>query len=222
MIEGDAGVEEKEDPVGHAAVARMAVGNPLEKPHGVVAEITDRPAAQRRQIRVGVEVRPDRQALERREERLVERPTDAAALLLDGIAARRQTGDGGHSEERVSGHRLAALDALEQEALLARGAHAPEEEHGCQLVGRKDPRDRNAAARPGAGQKGAALLGPTRHSWLPNDRRISITRSGAASVTPKRRACRTAWAANIWMPSTTGHFAARAAATVGVAEPSRR
>ena len=221
MIERDDGVVEEKESLGDRALAGMTVRNLFEGPHRVIRQETDGAGGERRQILVRQE-RPARDDLFERPQR-VPRHLDAAAaaLLPDARAFDRDPCDGTASQERVSGNRLSSGHAFQEEALGPRAAHAREKRHGSQRVPDEHAGDRHRGPNPGLAEKHLPFRRPIDHAGLPFER-ISRICSGAASATPKRRAWRTAWAANIWRPSTVGHRAARAAAMRGVGVPSRR
>ena len=215
MIERDDGVEVQEEAVGNPALARMPVRDRLEETHGVVAEPPDRAARERRQLRIGNEALADDESLERGER--TPRRSRRRRARRSPISNRAT----GSQPRNVYAARLAPLDALEEKALAAVAracGRAARPASGCPT---EDARDRNDRAGAGREAKCAALGLARRSSRLPSGGSPRSLRASRPS-TPKSRAWRTACAANICMPSTTGHRAARAAATVGVSDPSRR
>jgi hypothetical protein len=147
MIERHDGVEEQEQAVGNPALARMAIRDVFEHPDRVVPEKTHRSRGKRRQVRVLLETRQDRQALESAKRPALDRPALAPPLLLRRLPAQRQPRDGLASQERVTGNGFASLDALEEEAFGARLPHPAKKRDRSDRVGGKDARHGHDAPR---------------------------------------------------------------------------
>src|SRR5687768_16398966 len=187
VVEGDDGVEPEKERVGDAALPRVTVGYRLEEPRGVVGEVSDGTAAERREVGVGPEAFLPGEAVERGEGGRFGWALDALRLDLDVGPPDRQPRGRGDPQERVSRDRFLAFPALEEEALGARRTQAPEELDRLPPEERDLPRDRARSPihdRVRARERGGREERPPPPASLPPRRR------GAPATPPARRTSR--------------------------------
>ena len=139
MVEGGQLSDDREDRVGQAEVVLGWVGQVLDLPHHVVAEVPDQPAVHRRQPVERRRAVHGQQRLERREHALVERDAvgQAAPGHLQATVAGDQGRRGAAAHEGPAAPLVAVLDRLEQEPGLVVRAQPGEGGHRRDEVGQQ-------------------------------------------------------------------------------------
>jgi hypothetical protein len=150
VVGGDL-ADHREDGVGVALVVGRHVGEALDLPHDVVAQVADHAAVQRGQLGDGGRPVGGEQPVDRRQHPPVEGDAlGQASLDLDAARPGDQGGRGIAAHERPPAPALAVLHRLEQEAGLV--AHHPQEAgHGGGEVAQDLPPHRHHGGSAGQG-----------------------------------------------------------------------
>src|SRR5215213_1227757 len=174
VVEDDHRAGEDQHPLGQPEVVLGLVGQALQLPDEVVAEVADGPGEQRRQAGQGRRAQPPQGLAQHLQGRPVRQAGGRAAGPGGAAAADGQGGERVGADERVAAPALAVLDALQQyRAVLV--AELAERPHRGLQVAEQLPPHRHHRMLPGQPREllepgpGAAGHAPPPSGWLKHD-----------------------------------------------------